>query len=994
MSTKRQRQPVGRTFLSAIWQGGMPAPPSFEIVTGRLTRWIAALLLAFLGGAVTAQAVEYRLGPSGTMGAWLLSGPYPVSSTAGFAKDLLPPKQGETSGFRRAEDDGPVKWRGEAFADGFLELSKRCRRRGESAFYAACELRAPKAGTYTLRVTYWAHVAVWLDGKPILRESAPASLVIARTSAPVAVAAGKTHHLLVKVGSRNRQSYLRLALTADKPEVRPAAAPVTCVLRIPAARAPELLAQSLALELPGGSVVQVGKTVRVLAAAPAGWPVLRGAVTLNTKVVDGAGRTVKEAKDVRLDPGDLAAGRTALSWEVPRAAKDPKYTVTAAVLYEGRAAGELSRTLYVAEGLVKWAQDLGKRLRHIELQLDTRRRYADPDVAFARLKLEKAQLFARPNRFGSSSPDQMLEELEACGRAVTRLEHHRPRPVKKGLSEHAYISTIDDGPQPYYVYVPRQHDGRTHLPCIVYLHGYSPDLDKLNWQMIPEELLDYCDRHGYYLVAPFARSNTDFQGVGEVDVIRVFQLAARQYRIDDDRVFLFGYSMGAMGAFTVGAHYPDVWAGIISLSGRADYYLWQKYDKAQVEPHKRLLIDREFGAEMIGNYRTVPVLLYHGDMDHLARPEQSRRLHRRLKGLGADSTLHMLKDESHWVMTRVLSDDAVFRWMAKRRRNRWPGEIDFTTYAIKYRRAYWATVIDLVRWGEPIRVQARLNADKTVLEVKTQNVASLRLDLSKELVGEKPRLVVRINGTPHKVDAARPWTFDVEPVKRVGDLRKTPRLCGPVREARCRRFVLVAGFDPATRGDPDRFKKELGRFRGEVVGAASEWMEFTRSMPLIKRDADVGKEEIARANLILYGKPSNNSVLKRIADKLPIQITDAGFVFQGKTYARRDHGLVMIYPNPLNPARYVVVRSGLPYGGTLSVNHKYDLLPDFVIFRAGTDYDRTDQAVVAGHFDENWRVAERLLWRRGERAPDPRLDKPATIDRFKPPGTAPEPVPE
>ena len=43
-------------------------------------------------------------------------------------------------------------------------------------------------------------------------------------------------------------------------------------------------------------------------------------------------------------------------------------------------------------------------------------------------------------------------------------------------------------------------------------------------------------------------------------------------------------------------------------------------------------------------------------------------------------------------------------------------------------------------------------------------------------------------------------------------------------------------------------------------------------------------------------------------------------------------------------------------------------------------------AVVAGFFDENWQVAERLIWRRGKDAPDPRL--PAASGGATKPGHA------
>jgi len=939
-------------------------------------------LLAFAMSASSARAVECRLGDDGSIAIWLLSPPFPLDTRAGFAKDLLPPKRGETSAVRRMERPGPVpkgwvKWRGEAFSAGHLDVSRRCLKRGESVFYAACELQARQAGTYLLNAAYWSQLAVWLDGKRVLEGAGDNDLLVPRKSVQVKLERGKPHHLLVKLGSSRQQAFLKLTLTTTDPE--PKAAPVSCIVRIPPERVGELLAQSLMLSAPGGQIIQVNKIIPMNIGAAAGCPLVKGEVTVSALIVDHKGRLVREFKKAKISGKDLAIRGIPLPWIVPKESEVPRYTVRADVLYaaEGEAAGkkvgELKQSFYLAKGLNSWMRALRRRLETIDLQIGARRRYIEPDFALARLKLEKAQLFGRANEYGTTPWSSVVEELEACELAVARLEKHRKRPVRRGLTEHAYISTMDDQPQPYYIYVPRKHTGRTPLPCLVYLHGYSPDLNKLNWELIPRELLDYCEKFGYYLVAPFARSNTDFQGVGELDVIHVFQLLVRQYPIDPDRVFLFGYSMGAMGAFTVGAHFPDVWAGIVSISGRADYYLWKDLDRSKVEPYKRHLIDMEFGASMLGNYRNLPVLMYHGGADTLIKLEQSRQLHMKLKGLGADVTLHELPGEDHWIMSSVMLDDAVFKWMAKRKRNAWPAEVDFTTYTIKYRQSYWVTVLEMVRWGDPINVHAKFNRDKSMLEVKTKNVASLRLNLSKELIGEAPKLTVRINGKTYKVTKPGPVTYEVEPTKRVGKLRKTPRLCGPVKAAYNRRFLLVIDSG----GDTEEDAK---RFRQAVIDAASEWYQFTKSMPRVRRHSRVTDADVTQSNLILYGKPSHNAKLKEIAGKLPIKITGQGFELQGKKYSSQTHGLVMIYPNPQNPARYVVIRSGLPYGELLSANHKYDLLPDFVIFRNGTDYDDTDRAVVAGFFDENWQVAERLIWRRGTDAPDPRRVKPEPFE--------------
>jgi hypothetical protein len=78
----------------------------------------------------------------------------------------------------------------------------------------------------------------------------------------------------------------------------------------------------------------------------------------------------------------------------------------------------------------------------------------------------------------------------------------------------------------------------------------------------------------------------------------------------------------------------------------------------------------------------------------------------------------------------------------------------------------------------------------------------------------------------------------------------------------------------------------------------------------------------------------------------------------------------MIYPNPLAPDRYVVINSGTIWGTGLAGNHKYDMLPDFIVFTTDVVEDGTDanRAVCAGFFDQHWRLSEASTWY----APEPK----------------------
>ena len=976
----------------------------------------AALPVLF---APSARAMDCRLAPDGTITTWLVAPPVASDPKEDFAKlpdwaaDAVPAEAVTgAGGASKASGDVPVpvpvpepakqagkgvtvpRFQARAWNTKFVDLSDRTLPRGDSVFYLACELRADKSGPHTLHVLYWSQIAVWLDGKPVVTGGADrgSNLLVPRETVEIRLDAGKTHRLLVKLRSRGRQAFMKIALTTGpEKEAKPAA--VTCVLRAPESRAAELLVQSLSIKGQNGSIVQAGRGAPVQIESVAGCPIVKGEVRVKAAILDHAGKPVQQLAETGIDADKLPGGSIPLGWTVPEATNVPRYSLRADVLVGVVKAGELTSDFHVIEGLANWLRDLGKRVSDSAGRLGAKQ-YDSPDFALTRLKLEKTILLAQ--RQGDEGPPMAWidSELQGCEEAVTRVEKTEKPPAVSGLAELAYLSDVDDSPQPYYVYVPREKPregskAETALrPCVVYLHGYSPSLDKLGWFGLPQNVYDYCDRYGYILVAPFARSNTDFQGIGEADVMKVLDLAASRFPIDRDRVFLFGYSMGGMGAYTLAAHYPGSWRGLIVLSGRADYYLWKQYDRAKVEPYKRILADTEFAAAMPGNLRNVPALIYHGGADTVVEVEQSRRMAAKLKELGADVTYRELPGRDHWILDEVMQDDAVFRWMHAIKNRpvvRWPDNVDLTTFTLKCNKAYWVTVLDMVRWGEAAWVRAKRVPDANVMEVKTENVARLQLDLMPGWFGQNKVLVVRINGKEHQVEKTGLADFEVEPIVPDGaadagkmpatptgkmpvprTLRKTAALCGPVKEAYNSRFLVVTG-GPIEQG-PDGERIDLDRER-----AVAEWEAFTRSGPRVKRDAQVTKEDVQDSNLILYGTPSTNAKLKEIADKLPIRVTDEGFEFEGKKYSNKEYGLVMVYPNPQNPARLVVVRSGLPYGGGLSVNHKLDLLPDFVIFEKGQDYDGSDRAVVAGFFDENWQPADRLTWHRGEKDPDPRL---------------------
>jgi hypothetical protein len=56
------------------------------------------------------------------------------------------------------------------------------------------------------------------------------------------------------------------------------------------------------------------------------------------------------------------------------------------------------------------------------------------------------------------------------------------------------------------------------------------------------------------------------------------------------------------------------------------------------------------------------------------------------------------------------------------------------------------------------------------------------------------------------------------------------------------------------------------------------------------------------------------------------------------------------------------VNSGLLWGEHLSVNHKWDFVPDFIIYNDEKDWDDNNKYLCAGYFDKRWRLDDSLIW--------------------------------
>jgi hypothetical protein len=143
-------------------------------------------------------------------------------------------------------------------------------------------------------------------------------------------------------------------------------------------------------------------------------------------------------------------------------------------------------------------------------------------------------------------------------------------------------------------------------------------------------------------------------------------------------------------------------------------------------------------------------------------------------------------------------------------------------------------------------------------------------------------------------------------------------------------------------GQLDRFAKEFPRWmRGDIR---------------VKNDREVTPPDVRDYNIVVFGTPSTNPMIGRALVSTPIRCTADSIVVGSRKYDAAHHMLSMIYPNPANRRRYVVINSGhtfheADFQGTNAL--LYPHIGDWAI----TDV-RTGTVVAEGSFNRNWQLAQ------------------------------------
>jgi predicted esterase len=139
------------------------------------------------------------------------------------------------------------------------------------------------------------------------------------------------------------------------------------------------------------------------------------------------------------------------------------------------------------------------------------------------------------------------------------------------------LHAIETGKSQYLIQLPPEYNPLREYPCIVALHESrgSPE-DQLQWwagahSPPADSRRGHASRHGFIVVAPLwsrpGQRLYEYTPHEHERVLTAMRDAMRRASIDADRVFITGHGEGATAAWDLALAHPDLWAGMISISG-------------------------------------------------------------------------------------------------------------------------------------------------------------------------------------------------------------------------------------------------------------------------------------------------------------------------------------------------------------------------------------------------------------------------------------------
>ncbi|MEO7715192.1 MAG: PHB depolymerase family esterase [Capsulimonas sp.] len=203
--------------------------------------------------------------------------------------------------------------------------------------------------------------------------------------------------------------------------------------------------------------------------------------------------------------------------------------------------------------------------------------------------------------------------------------------------------TGDAVPYPYLAWTPDGYDkDASRWPLLLFLHGAGErgtDLDLVK-RHGPPMLADGGRKFPFLVIAPQCPED---EGWNPAQVKDLLDTVSAKYRVDPDRIYVTGLSMGGNATWTTAEYYPDLFAALAPMATDGD-------------------------PRLVGPIAHIPTWAFHSAGDSLVPVEGAQAMVDAMRKAGGDVQFTVYPSASHNSWAKAYESQELYDWMLKQRR--------------------------------------------------------------------------------------------------------------------------------------------------------------------------------------------------------------------------------------------------------------------------------------------------------------------------------------
>ncbi len=195
----------------------------------------------------------------------------------------------------------------------------------------------------------------------------------------------------------------------------------------------------------------------------------------------------------------------------------------------------------------------------------------------------------------------------------------------------------------YLLALPKNYDQQDSWPMVLFLHGAGERGDDLELvkKHGPPKLIGEGKDFPFIVVSPQCPNDVWWE---PIELTALLDQVIKTHKVDEDRIYVTGLSMGGFGTWRLAAFTPDRFAAIAPICGGGEPYWARRFSR-------------------------LPTWVFHGAKDQSVPHERSQEMIDAMIEKGGEPKLTVYPEAGHDSWTETYNNPEFYKWLLEQKRS-------------------------------------------------------------------------------------------------------------------------------------------------------------------------------------------------------------------------------------------------------------------------------------------------------------------------------------